>query len=339
MRISYYKNFCKSAISLNLFVQLFLFAFLLHAQQSPVTVESRIDKSAITIGDTVRYTVRLTYAENIKVNWPALGANLGAFEIRDYHKPEPRRVKDRMVEEISYTISTFDTGRFDIPSLALDYQIPPDTLRRQLQTEKLEIYVASMRPSQDGDIRDIKTPWELPRDWKFIALVGGGVAVILLLAGLGYYFWRKRQGKTLLPTKAEPARPAHEIALEALRQLRESDLLAIGKIKAYYVELSEIIRRYIEGRYFVPALEQTTGELLDNLKTVTLEANPRAILHDLLERSDLVKFAKYEPTPNDHDHAWQLAESFVEATKLVMLTPSEATNGKANTVNAPAEAA
>lgn len=314
-----------------------LFALCLHAQESPVTVESRIDKSAITIGDTVHYTVRLTYDEKVQVNWPTLGANLGAFEIRDYHKPEPRRVKDRMVEEISYTISTFDTGRFEIPALALDYQMPPDTLRHRLQTEKLEIYVASMRPSQDGDIRDIKTPWELPRDWKLIALLAGGVALLLLLAGLGYYFWRQRQGKTLLPVKTEPVRPAHEIALEALRRLRESDLLAAGKIKTYYVELSEIVRRYIENRYFVPALEQTTGELMDNLKTVALEAGPRATLQDLLERSDLVKFAKYEPTPNDHDYAWQLAESFVEITKLVMTAPVESSNGQA--VTTPAEVA
>ena len=325
--------------NLYLLIQFFFFSFLLHAQQSPVTVESRIDKSNITIGDTVRYTVRLTYEENVKVNWPALGANLGAFEIRDYHKPEPRRVKGRMVEEISYTLSTFDTGRFVIPPLALDYQIPPDSLRRPLQTDKLEIYVASMRPSQDGDIRDIKAPWELPRDWKWIALIGGGIALLLLLAGLGYYFWRKRQGKTLLPVKAEPVRPAHEIALEALQRLRESDLLATGKIKAYYVELSEIIRRYIEGRYFVPALEQTTGELMDNLKAVALETNSRPMLQNLLERSDLVKFAKYEPTPNDHHHAWQLAESFVETTKLVMPTPVNAANGQTNPVNAPAEVA
>jgi len=312
------------------------FAFCLRAQESPVAVESRIDKSSITIGDTVRYTVRLTHDESVQVQWPALGANLGAFEIRDYQKPDPRQVKGRMIEEIAYTISTFDTGRFEIPPLTISYQTPPDTVRYALQTEKLEIYVASMRPSQDGDIRDIKAPRELPRDWKLIARLAGGAALILLLAGVGYYFWRQRQGKPLLPAKAEPVRPAHEIALEALRQLRESDWLATGKIKAYYVELSEIARRYIEGRYFVPALEQTTSELMDNLKTVALEASPRAMLQDLLERSDLVKFAKYEPTTAAHHHALQVAEDFVEATKLVMLAPL---NGQANAAMTPAEVA
>jgi hypothetical protein len=121
------------------------------------------------------------------------------------------------------------------------------------------------------------------------------------------------------------------VALEALRKLRESDLLATGQIKAFYIELSEIVRRYIEGRYFVPALELTTGELMDDLKQVTLEPDARDMLRDLLELSDLVKFAKYAPATEEHERALQLAESFVETTKLVMAAPIEgqATNGKA----------
>jgi hypothetical protein len=120
------------------------------------------------------------------------------------------------------------------------------------------------------------------------------------------------------------------VALEALRKLRESDLLATGQIKAFYIELSEIVRRYIEGRYFVPALELTTGELMDDLKQVTLEPDARDMLRDLLELSDLVKFAKYAPASEEHERAPQLAESFVETTKLVMAVPVEgqATNGK-----------
>jgi hypothetical protein len=125
-------------------------------------------------------------------------------------------------------------------------------------------------------------------------------------------------------------RPAHEIALEALYKLRESDLLATGQIKAYYVELTEIVRRYIEGRYFVPALELTTGELMDNLKTVAIETEAKAMLQDLLEHSDLVKFAKYAPVADEHERTFQLAESLVETTKLVMMAPAGPTNGQLN---------
>jgi hypothetical protein len=322
---------CNSfALSFRVAVIFLLLSFCLLAQESPIAVESKVDKSNITIGDTVRYAVKLTRDKNVNVRWPALGANLGAFEIRDYDKPDPRQAKGRIVEEIIYTISTFDTGRFVIPPLAIEYQTLPDTLWHQLQTEKLEIYVASTLPSEAGDIRDIKSPWELPRDWKLIIRVALIVAGILLLAGVGFYYWRKRQGKGILPERKEPPRPAHEVALEALRKLRGSDLLATGQIKAFYIELSEIVRRYIEGRYFVPALELTTGELMDDLKQVTLEPDARDMLRDLLELSDLVKFAKYAPANEEHERALQLAESFVETTKLVMAIPIEgpATNGK-----------
>jgi len=305
------------------------------AQESPVSVESRLDKSSITIGDTVRYTIRLARDANVKVNWPALGANLGAFEIRDYDKPDPRKINGRLVEEISYTISTFDTGRFEIPPLALAYQAPPDTMWKNLQTEKLEIYVASMQPSQDGDIRDIKSPWELPRDWKLILRLAAIGAVILLLAGIGFYYWRKRQGKSLLPERKEPERPAHEIALEALQKLRESDLLANGRIKAFYVELTEIVRRYIEGRYFVPALELTTGELMRNLQPVAIESNAKAMLQELLDSGDLVKFAKYEPAVEEHERTLQLAEAFVDTTKFVIVAPAESANDKSSNGKIP----
>lgn len=306
---------------------LLLFASSVLAQgtaESPISVESRIDKSKITIGDTVRYTVRLTHDPQVRVRWPALGANLGRFEIRDYHKPDPRKAKGRIIEEIAYTISTFDTGRFEIPPLAVDYQAPPDTAWRTLQTEKLEIYVASILPSEAGDIRDIKSPLELPRDWNLIIRIGLAVVGILLLAGVGYYLWRRHQGKGLLPERKEPERPAHEAALESLRRLRESDLLATGQIKAFYVELSEIIRRYIEGRYFVAALEQTTGELMENLQAASLETEATETLRELLEISDLVKFAKYEPAAEEHERAMQLAESFIEMTKIVVTMPETA---------------
>jgi hypothetical protein len=318
-------------LSFHFAVCFLLFSFCLFAQESPVAVESSLDKSNITIGDTVRYAVKLTRDKNVQVRWPALGANLGAFEIRDYQKPDPRQAKGRVVEEITYTISTFDTGRFVIPPMAIEYQTPPDSTWHQMQTEKLEIYVASTLPSEAGDIRDIKSPWELPRDWKLIIRIGLIVLAILLLAAVGFYYWRKRQGKGILPERKEPPRPAHEVALEALRKLRESDLLATGQIKAFYIELSEIVRRYIEGRYFVPALELTTGELMGNLREVALDSDARDMLRDLLELSDLVKFAKYAPATEEHERALQLAESFVETTKLVMAAPIEgqATNGKA----------
>ncbi len=286
---------------------------------SPVSVESRIDKTSITIGDTVRYHVRLMRAPNVQVRWPGLAANLGAFEIRDYDKPEPREEKESIIEEVAYTISTFDTGTFVIPPLALQYLAPPDTAWRQLETERLEIRVNSVLPSEAGDIRDVKAPWELPRDWRTIILISAIAAAVLLLAGLGYYWWRRRQGKGLLPQREEPKRPAHELAFEELQQLRASDLLQRGEVKAFYSILSEIVRRYIEGRYEVMALEMTTYEVNQALRKVESNLNACDEAREILEASDLVKFAKLIPPIEQGETLINRAEAFVETTKPIVV--------------------
>jgi len=297
-----------------------------------VTVDSRVDKAEITIGDTVRYTLRLSREARAQVRWPSLGANLGAFEIRNYHKPEPRTENNRILEEISYTISTFDTGRFVIPPLVIEYLMPPDTAWQALHTESLEIHVRSLLSSEAGDIREVKSPWELPRDWRRVVLIATLVGVLIVLAALGYVWWRKRQGKGLLPQRIEPQRPPHEMALEELAQLRTSDLLARGEIKLFYSLLSEILRRYFEGRYGLAALEMTTMELDRELRQV--EPAPQACdeMRDLLEMCDLVKFAKFIPAHEEAALGLERATAFVESTKPVTLEAS-AQNG------APAAAA
>lgn len=295
---------------------------------APVSVESRVDKATITIGDTVRYTVRLSRDENVQARWPSLGANLGVFEIRDYDKPEPRREKNRVVEEISYTISTFDTGRFVIPPLAIHYLAPPDTAWRTLNTESLQIYVRSILPSEAGDIRDVKAPWELPRDWRRIILFAAIGLAVVVLALLGYLWWRKRQGRGLLPQRLEPPRPAHELAREELRQLRTSDLLARGEIKLFYSLLSEIMRRYCEGRYQISALEMTTFELDAELRTAERNRSACDDLRELLEFCDLVKFAKYIPANEEGERLLGRAEAFVAATMPVSADVTEKQNGK-----------
>jgi hypothetical protein len=231
-------------------------------------------------------------------------------------------------------ISTFDTGRYEIPPLRIQYQTPPDSTWQALTTQKLEIYVASILPSEAGDIRDVKAPLEIPRDWRQIMFIAAIAVTALAIAALIYVWWRRRQGKSLIPTRQEPPRPAHEVALEALEKLRTSDLLQRGEFKIFYSELSDIIRRYIEGRYFVIALEMTTSQLLDNLRDADVEEEPRELIRALLEQCDLVKFAKYVPEAVESERALQLGFEIVEKTKLVLQEPITVEKTEISTVSA-----
>ncbi len=308
-------------MSLTILIATLFLASLAWAQEAPLTVTSAVDKSLITIGDLIEYTVTVAHQKGVKVEMPGLGANLGGFEIRDYQVDEPKQEGDRTVSIYRYTISTFLTGDFEIPPLTIRYTIPGSAKSGSLATEKIKIRVESVKPSEAGDIKDIKPPVDIPLDWKRIALwAGAGVGLLAFATACFLWYRRRQQGKGILSVRQAPPRPAHEIALEALARLEASDLLARGEVKAFYIEVSEIIRRYVEGRYGFIALEMTTEELLEALHRAGVSGEIYDLFRIFLDRCDLVKFAKYEPPTESHPEIVALARQIVERT---MLVPSE----------------
>jgi len=289
------------------------------SQEGNVSVESRVDRSKITIGDRIKYSIFVTKDENLEVEMPEVGANLGAFEILDYNDPEPQKENGKIQQRREYIISTFDVGEFEIPPVTIRFANKGDTVWQELTTEKIKIEVESLKPSEAGDIRDIKPPLELQRDLKTIIRLSIAGVVLILLALLIYYFIkRKKEGKSLLPKRVKAPRSAHEIALEELDQLTHSDMLEQGEVKRFYSELSEIIRKYMEGRFYIVAIEMTTEQLINNMKQVEIENNIIELTYEFLDSCDLVKFAKYIPTQQENELAIQQAYDIVNLTKIVL---------------------
>ncbi len=293
-----------------------------HSQTGDISLESKIDRAKITIGDRITYSIIVKRAENVDVELPEVGTDLGAFEILSFNDPELTRENGMVIQKRDYIISTFDTGEYEIPPVVIRYVSKPDTTWRELMTEKIQIEVESLKPSETGDIRDIKAPLELKRDYRALirwAIIG---LAILLLGSLSYYFIKRwGEGKGLLPRKEKPLRPAHELALEELDRLVNSDLLAEGKIKQFYIELSEIVRTYIEGRFYIMALEMTTSQLIENMRRDEIDAQATELIAHFLEACDMVKFAKYVPATKEHEIAIHRAYEIVNTTKIEIISP------------------
>jgi len=103
-----------------------------------------------------------------------------------------------------------------------------------------------------------------------------------------------------------------------LRDLKEKKLWQEGKVKQYYIELTEILRAYIGGRFEINALEMTTDEiapLIKKKKEVTKGLFRNAV--DLLTIADYVKFAKAQPSTKYHNESFDQVKQFVRATKPV----------------------
>ena len=94
---------------------------------------------------------------------------------------------------------------------------------------------------------------------------------------------------------ATPPRPAHVLAHEALDALEASRLLELGEVKTYHIRVSDIMRVYVEGRFGIDAMEMTTAEMLGELRRTGAGHEVMTGFRQLLDRCDLVKFAKLRP--------------------------------------------
>ena len=157
------------------------------------------------------------------------------------------------------------------------------------------------------------------RPLKDIVDIRGGFpiaqAFILILAALAitaFIYFRKRKERKEEP--ALPPRLAEEIARDALKALREMRLIEKGLIKEYYIRISDIIRAYIENRYGISAMDRTTWELFQEMKSKIIERPHADKINNFLEDCDMVKFAKYKPDQKEIEEAYKRAEEIIDIT-------------------------
>ncbi len=296
-----------------------LWGRLLLSANDKVSLEAKVDKNQITIGDLIRYSIIIIRDANVNVEMPDLGANLGAFEIRDYDDPDPEKQNGEIIQRREYVISTYDIGDYEIPPVTVRYNVGKDSVWKELTTEKIKITVESLKPSEAGDIRDIKLPLIIERDWMRIIRFGAAGVIILLIGIIIFiYVKRRREGKSLIPRREKLKRPPHEIALEELEQLLHDGLIEKGDIKQFYIIISDIIRRYIEGRFFIIAIEMTTMQLIETMRNAEIEKENIQLIEDFLMQCDLVKFAKYIPATEENQKVIDQAFEIVNRTKIII---------------------
>jgi hypothetical protein len=115
----------------------------------------------------------------------------------------------------------------------------------------------------------------------------------------------------------QPARPAHEIALEKLDAIREEMLWTKGQVKEYHTQLTDVVREYIALRFGVSSGEKTSDSTLQEMRPLLVEYNDLYNqLHKVLTLADFVKFAKFIPSDAENEQSLRYAYDFVKLTAL-----------------------
>lgn len=284
------------------------------APPAPVEIQTRVEPRTVTIGTPFRYTMRITADKETELVVPHLEGQLGDFEITDFGSAPPREEQGRTVIERWYTLLTYKPGDLIVPGPSVQYRVAGSDLESVTAPDALvsvESLLDKAGPTPPADVRDIKGPAAVPRDYRPLLWLGAAVlGVIALAAGLYYVINGRRRGA--LPIAP---RPAHELALEALAKLHAARLLEAGRPAEFYVRLSDIVRTYLELRFRLRAPEMTTEEFLQAAqRDPQLTPPQRSSLATFLAEADLVKFARHVPATDDAERAYQAAREFVQST-------------------------
>jgi len=284
-----------------------------------IEVRAEVDTAVITIGDRIIYSIIIDRQEDLRIARPGEGLNLGGFEIKSYNFPEPVQEDGRIIERFDFNISVYDTGKYAIPPFPVAYFMDDTTSKFSIiEAPAIDIYVNSvMSGDEAGELKDIKAPLEIPFDYFLWIITISVIVAFLAAVWFIYYIVKKKREKGYLFSPPPLPRPAHEIALEALDELYDTELLERKAFKEFFSRLSEILRIYLEGRYYISALEETTSEIMLEVQEHLDQYNLYAGLNELLTLSDMVKFAKFKPESEPIEKCKSFALEFVNETKLI----------------------
>jgi len=289
-------------------------------QEASVSLESKVDKKEVTIGDPIHYSITATMPKGIKFSLPKWGSNLGKFEIQDYQITGSTEQENQIIRTIDYTIAAYEVGSYHIPPVEIQYKTIEGE-QKKISAEGIDIKVKAVAPEDAAEIKDIKGPLEIKRSWspyRKIFLWSTLALILMLLIGGGIRYYRKK--KIFQDREPELRRPAHEIACEELKIIWDT-FLENNLIKEFYLRLSEIIRHYFSRRYQINALEATTEELIWELKNQPLHWKHKSLISNFLGDCDLVKFAKYIPKMTETEKTYQLALQIIDETKIKNHSP------------------
>lgn len=284
-----------------------------------VVIRTEVDHNTITLGDIFTYSLIIETPAELEVALPGWAANLGQFEIRDYQVKTEEPSPGMIIRRSDYHISIYDTGTFTIPPVAVLYgpKGSSEEEKAVLFSDTVDITVESVAEPEATDIRSLKSQALIPPDYMMLYLIGGGLILLFLLIG-GFVYYYKKYRRAQDGVELVPLGPPHVMAYQELEKLVQSDLRQKGEIKSFYLELSEIIRRYIGRRFQIYTLERTTEEIQAELDELYLNTKDYSLVLEFLQNTDLVKFAKYIPEDDEIDTDVERAYLIIDRTKLEM---------------------
>lgn len=213
-------------------------------------------------------------------------------------------------------LQSFDSGLYPIGPLKLITPQGDTVLSNRLSMKVLPADVDSLETIHSfAPVISVSSKW-----WDFIPDIILDywlylIIAIVIIAG-AFIAWLLAKKKLQVPfIGRQKTISPYDLAIESLDNLRDRHLCEQGREKEYYTELTDILRRYLQQRFDINAMEMTSTQILASLDRNQEISRHHQLIERILEIADFVKFAKVRPLPTDNVAAWNNAKEFVIDTK------------------------
>lgn len=290
------------------------FANNLHSQNTEAF--TKLDTNAIFIGDQIGLELGIKLPTDFTTIWPSINDTVSAnIEIISMGKIDTIFDEGDMILSQKLTITSFDSGYFEVPAFDFIFGKEGDSISYLAKSKNLYLNVYTPEVDTSQAFKVIKAPYAEP--YTFMEIFPWVLGALLLIGIIVFAIWfiRKRKKKQpLFAAKPKPLRPPQEIALEKLESLRLAKVWQQGLLKKYHSQITDIVREYLDRRFNFDAPEMTSEEIIEELKNHNVNAEVLNKISSAFQLSDLVKFAKAQPTSLENDLSLSHCVDFINET-------------------------
>ncbi len=288
-------------------------------RKGPVGATVTVKPSDLLVGDTVTLELHVVAEKDVELLMPQFGEALERFSILDFTTDEQIDSEDRTMVVQTYELQPLRSGKQSIPPIMIEFvdhrdgqqQAPEGMDAYEILTPTVAFEVKSVLPddahAELNHQLDHLPPLVTHQPASWIWPVASGTALVFMAVALCLWLRARRKARQ---------RTSYEIALDRMQGLLYRPRNSPEQIDAFFVELSAIIRWYLENRFDLRAPELTTEEFLTAMSSSPdLATGHQPLLRDFLRQADLVKFANFVPNSTDIADSVSSARRFLNDTR------------------------
>jgi hypothetical protein len=275
-----------------------------------IGVTTRASADSVTVGERLRVVHEITYPDSLTL-LPPERMEPGTCRLLSADWKQNKK-DDRVTTTARLDVVTTNLEKAFLPGMAFRFVTPSgDTL--SARGDDIEAGVRRMT-GEKNEPKPLKPQWQAPRGYGFLLWIAGALA----LAALAFWLVRRRKRRPVTKP-APPELPADVVAYRRLDEIERMKLVEKGEIKTHYTLVVDALRTYLERRYDIIALDETTDEIVRDLRRHEADTGD---IEPVLREADLVKFAKYQPETAVAKRLVETVRAIVAKTAYAPLVPA-----------------